>query len=140
MKVIDLFAGCGGMSLGFQNAGFEVISAYDNWQSAVDVYSHNFDHPIKLLDLSQLEDYTEFKQHHADIIIGGPPCQDFSSAGKRDETLGRADLTITFANIIHDVRPQWVVMENVDRIRKSFVLKQAKSIYNLQVIHSMKLL
>lgn len=45
-KIIDLFAGCGGMSLGFQNAGFEIISAYDNWQPAIDIYSANFNHPI----------------------------------------------------------------------------------------------
>lgn len=47
-KIIDLFAGCGGMSLGFQNAGFEIISAYDNWQPAIDIYSANFNHPIIL--------------------------------------------------------------------------------------------
>ena len=54
-KIIDLFAGCGGMSLGFQNAGFEIISAYDNWQPAIDIYSANFNHPIIKKDLSKEE-------------------------------------------------------------------------------------
>ena len=57
------------------------------------------------------------------MIIGGPPCQDFSSAGKRDETLGRADLTYHYANIISTYKPKWFVMENVERIKKSGILK-----------------
>ena len=51
-KTIDLFSGCGGMSLGFQNAGFEVLAAYDNWKPAVDVYKLNFGHPIFSEDLA----------------------------------------------------------------------------------------
>ena len=45
MKVIDLFCGCGGMSLGFQNAGFDIVAAYDNWKPAIDIYQKNFQHP-----------------------------------------------------------------------------------------------
>lgn len=45
MDCVDLFSGCGGMSLGFQNAGFNIKAAFDNWQTAVDIYSANFDHP-----------------------------------------------------------------------------------------------
>lgn len=63
------------------------------------------------------------------MIIGGPPCQDFSSAGKRDETLGRADLTISFANIVSEAKPEWFVMENVERITKSGILKEALQIF-----------
>jgi len=129
MKTIDLFAGCGGMSLGFQNAGYRLLVAYDKWQEAIDVYTTNFQHPAKLCDLDELDNYEELKSYHADIIIGGPPCQDFSSAGKRDETLGRADLTVKFSEIISEVKPQWFVMENVPRIKKSYVLKQAKRIF-----------
>jgi len=62
-------------------------------------------------------------------IIGGPPCQDFSSAGKRDETLGRADLTLSYANIVVHAKPEWFVMENVERIMKSKILKEAISIF-----------
>ncbi|MGE7780442.1 DNA cytosine methyltransferase [Peribacillus sp. NPDC097264] len=119
MKIVDLFSGCGGMSLGFQNAGFEVVAAYDNWDKAIDIYQKNFDHPIFKCDLANLDDFSEIQDHKPDMIIGGPPCQDFSSAGKRDESLGRSDLTIKYANIIKEVKPNYFVMENVDRVEKS---------------------
>ena len=45
MKVVDLFCGCGGLSLGFENAGMDVVAAFDNWQDALIVYRHNFSHP-----------------------------------------------------------------------------------------------
>ena len=93
MKIIDLFAGCCGLSLGFQNAGFEIVAAFDNWQPAIDIYKLNFLHPILKLDLSANNDFNIFKAYEPDMIIGGPPCQDFSSAGKRNES-ERADLTI----------------------------------------------
>lgn len=127
MQVVDLFSGCGGMSLGFMQAGFDVIAAFDHWDAVQIIYEANFDHDFYRVDLSQGTPDI-LKMLSPDIIIGGPPCQDFSSAGKRDETLGRADLTITFAQIVVDIRPQWLVMENVERIRNSAVLRQAKAI------------
>jgi DNA (cytosine-5)-methyltransferase 1 len=129
MKVIDLFAGIGGLSLGFQKAGFEVVAAYDNWQAATDIYKANFKHDVRHKDLSKISDYLIFKDYHPEIIIGGPPCQDFSSAGKRNENLGRADLTISFAQIVSNVKPTWFVMENVERITKSVTLQQALKIF-----------
>ena len=119
MRTIDLFSGCGGMSLGFQNAGFDVVAAFDNWQPAIDVYKENFQHPIFNTDLSDNEIYSFICDFNPDMIIAGPPCQDFSSAGKRNETLGRADLSIAFTDIVTRIQPQWFVMENVDRITKS---------------------
>lgn len=129
MRVIDLFAGCGGLSMGFQKAGLEVVAAFDSWKEACDIYAANFDHPIFQTDLSSLEDLTILKEWEPDMIIGGPPCQDFSSAGKRDETLGRAALTISYARIISEVKPEWFLMENVARIRKSRVLQEAISLF-----------
>lgn len=128
MRVIDLFSGCGGMSLGFQNAGFEIVAAYENWDRAVDVYRKNFNHSIYEYDLSNVEDYDEFKRHNPDIIIGGPPCQDYSSAGKRkaDEN---ANLTIDYANIVVNVKPKYFVMENVDQIMKYDVYLRAVDIF-----------
>lgn len=120
LKVIDLFAGCGGLSLGFQNGGYNIVSAFDNWKEAIKLYRKNFNHEIIECDLNDLKgDYTIFKNYNPDMIIGGPPCQDFSSAGKRNENLGRGDLTVTFAELIGEIKPQWFVMENVDRIIKS---------------------
>ena len=128
MKTVDLFAGCGGLSLGFQNQGFEIIEAFDNWEKAIKIYEKNFNHKITNLDLS-LENAKEMiKSKKAEIIIGGSPCQDFSSAGKQEEK-GRADLTLKFAEIIESSSPEWFVMENVERITKSNILKEAKNIF-----------
>ncbi len=129
MRTIDLFSGCGGLSLGFQNAGFNIQAAFDNWDSALAVYKANFDHPIHKLDLASNEAPKTIYQLNPDMIIGGPPCQDFSSAGKRDESLGRADLTISFANIVEFCQPQWFLMENVARITKSPILNEAITIF-----------
>jgi DNA (cytosine-5)-methyltransferase 1 len=102
MKIIDLFSGCGGMTLGFQNAGHSICAAFDKWEPAIKIYKANFpNHPIFDCDLSDEKlDMSLLTQYEPEMVIGGPPCQDFSSAGKRDETLGRADLTIAFAKIV----------------------------------------
>lgn len=129
MKFIDLFAGCGGMTLGFQNAGFEAVAAFDNWEPAIKVYRANFVHNIHKLDLGNWqESLRTLNAYQFDMIIGGPPCQDFSHAGKRDESLGRADLTVSFARIVAYTKPKWFVMENVDRTVKSQRYKRAGEI------------
>ena len=128
MKAVDLFSGCGGMSLGFQNAGFEVLAAYDNWDPAVSVYKDNFKHPIFQMDLKSSEAIAHIAQFKPDIIFGGPPCQDFSIAGKREFEGRRADLTLRFAEIVSTLKPEWFVMENVYNIEKSPVLAQAMDI------------
>ncbi len=128
-RTVDLFSGCGGLSLGFQNAGFEVVQAFDNWKPAISVYKENFNHPISDIDLSSDNAIEFIESLKPNVIIGGPPCQDFSSAGKRDETLGRADLTISYAKIMSAIKPEWFLMENVERIKKSRILKEAISIF-----------
>ncbi|MBE9095668.1 DNA cytosine methyltransferase [Tychonema sp. LEGE 07203] len=124
MRTVDLFSGCGGLSLGFQNAGFNVVAAFDCWRPAIEVYTENFQHPIFDKDLSQADVCSFIGDFNPDIIIGGPPCQDFSSAGKRDENLGRGDLSLAFANIITSIKARWFVMENVARIQKSQILQK----------------
>lgn len=128
-KAIDLFAGCGGMSLGFENAGFDVLCAYDFWQPAIDIYEANFSHPIHKVDLSKQDIVDELKALKPDIIIGGPPCQDFSIAGKRDFQGKRANLTMIYSHIIEAVRPQWFVMENVYNIEKSPIFEEALNVF-----------
>ena len=123
LRVIDLFCGCGGLSLGFQNAGYEIISAFDNWDEAISIYEKNFTHPIIKRDLSQTDDISDIASLNPDMIIGGPPCQDYSSAGHRDESLGRANLTISFAEIVTKIRPELFLMENVPTIQKSDKLR-----------------
>ena len=129
LKVVDLFCGCGGLSLGFQQAGFNVVAAFDNWPAAIEVYKKNFSHPIFAKDLGNTAEISDILSFKPDMIIGGPPCQDFSSAGHRDETLGRADLTLSFADIIRQVRPKYFLMENVPTIQKSPKLAEVLSIF-----------
>lgn len=122
LKVVDLFCGCGGMSLGFQTAGFEIIAAFDNWAPAVSVYRTNFNHPIYEQSLDDNSVQLNIKEMQPDIIIGGPPCQDFSSAGHRNVSLGRAILTKTYCDIITTSLPKYFVMENVPAITKNAIL------------------
>lgn len=130
MKVVDLFSGCGGLSLGFAMAGFNIVAAYDNWKVALETYRLNFKHKAVMLDLKDVDHSVGvISQDKPDMIIGGPPCQDFSSAGKRDENNGRGDLTVCYSNIVDKIRPQWFVMENVERILKTNKLQQAKVIF-----------
>ncbi len=130
MRVVDLFCGCGGLSLGFEKAGMDVVAAFDNWQDALAVYRSNFTHPAIKADLMDVEmSVKAIHPYSPDMIIGGPPCQDFSSAGKRDENNGRGGLTIAYAEIISKIRPQWFVMENVERILKTQKLQDALAIF-----------
>ena len=128
MRCVDLFAGCGGLSLGFQNAGFDVVAAYDRWPAAVAIYRENFDHPVFEADLYQEDVVEDIESYRPDIIIGGPPCQDFSIAGARNRG-ERANLTIRFAKIIAAIKPKWFVMENVYNIERMDVLPEALAIF-----------
>jgi DNA (cytosine-5)-methyltransferase 1 len=125
ITAVDLFSGCGGLSLGFQQAGVEILAAIDNWNIALDVYQENFRHLVINQDISDESVTTKIIRKIApEMIVGGSPCQDFSSAGKQDVNGGRANLTYNFANIICEIKPKWFVMENVQRITKSNVLPQ----------------
>jgi DNA (cytosine-5)-methyltransferase 1 len=125
MTAVDLFSGCGGLSLGFQEAGIEILAGIDYWDIALNVYQENFQHLVINQDLSdEIAAIKIIKKLSPEMIIGGSPCQDFSSAGKRDVNGGRANLTYHFTNIICAIKPQWFVMENVQRITKNHILTE----------------
>ena len=129
MRVVDIFCGCGGLSLGFEKAGFDIVAGIDNWDAAISVYKQNFSHDVYNINLMDIDTAVNtIKPLYVDMIIGGPPCQDFSSAGKRDENNGRGDLTISFAQIVAKTGTEWFVMENVARITKTAKLQEAKKI------------
>ena len=124
-SVVDVFSGCGGLSLGFEKAGFDVLCGVDSWGCAVETYSANFDHPCVNVDaggvdavVGVLSPFFEGTEVVRPGLIGGPPCQDFSSAGKRVEG-GRAGLTEKFAEVAGVLRPGFVVMENVPQAVKA---------------------
>lgn len=130
-KVIDLFCGGGGLSQGLADAGMNIVAAFDNWDPALDFYKKNIpDHHVAKLDLTNSE-VVSSKLHEFDfnMIVGGPPCQDFSSAGKRDEKGRRANLTISFAEVISKLQPDFFIMENVDRAQKTQTFAKALSIF-----------
>lgn len=130
MRTIDLFSGCGGMSLGFQNAGFDIVAAFEYWDTALECYSKNFSHPAFKADLSDTNKAIEVITPFApELIIGGPPCQDFSHAGKRIEA-SRASLTESYAKIITTILPRYFVMENVDRAQKSNAYQKARILFH----------
>jgi DNA (cytosine-5)-methyltransferase 1 len=121
-----LFSGCGGLSLCFQKAGFTIVKAFDMWKPAIETYKKNFDHPISNTDLNDTEAVmAELENETFDMVIGGPPCQDFSHAGKRVEG-ARADLTEKFVDIVIKSGVQLFLMENVDRAKKSSAYTKAR--------------
>ncbi len=85
LKVVSLFCGIGQMDSGLEQAGFEIVAAYDSWSAAVKVYNANHAPVAVVADLKELS-RSDLPAH--DLIIGGPPCQPFSMAGKRQ---GHAD-------------------------------------------------
>lgn len=124
MRCVDLFCGCGGLSSGFSQAGYEVVLGIDKWEKALNIYKKNFSHKALEEDITdEVRIVSLLKQFNPEILIGGPPCQDFSSAGKRDITRGRADLTYHYTNIVCRYKPKYFVMENVDRIISSYILR-----------------
>jgi len=117
------------LSLGFQDAGIPIVASYDNWERAIDIYNANFAHKAAKLDLSDVAaSVKELRKHDFNMIIGGPPCQDFSHAGKRKEQ-DRAELTKCYADIVVSLKPEIFVMENVDRIIKSKAWGIAKTTF-----------
>lgn len=130
IRTVDLFAGAGGLSLGFEQAGFEVVAAYDWWQPAIECYEANFKHPIHEWDLQDVDMTVEHvREYKPDLIVGGPPCQDFSSAGKRTEG-SNASLTEAFAEIAINCNPVAVVMENVPRAKSSWAWQGARELFH----------
>lgn len=125
MKAVDLFSGCGGMTLGFERAGIDVVAGFDNLRPAVEIYKDNFTHPVIEKDLCDKDSIVMVKEFKPDLVMGGPPCQDYSIAGKR-KIGARANLTIRFAEIVTGACPEWVVFENVYNIERFGTLPKMK--------------
>ena len=84
IKTIDLFAGCGGFSCGFEKAGFKITSAVEFDKTIAESYKANHSETNVIADdIKNVDNSNTFKKNDADVIIGGPPCQGFSMAGAR---------------------------------------------------------
>jgi DNA (cytosine-5)-methyltransferase 1 len=118
LNVIDLFCGCGGMSKGLTDAGLNIIAGIDIWDKAVQNYNKNFEHKAYCEDLTQLspEKFNELYNKNneiIDLIVGGPPCQSFSIAGKRDKNDPRNALFMEYVKYLDYFKPKAFIMENV---------------------------
>lgn len=116
-KLLDLFCGAGGLSLGFEANNFEVVKAIDINKHAVETYNHNRKKCIaEVKDISEInEDFIE-KLGGVDGIIGGPPCQGFSTAGQRIIDDERNKLYREYFKILEITHPKFFVIENVTGI------------------------
>ena len=123
-KYIDLFAGAGGMSLGFDKAEFENILAVEYDKCFAETYSFNFPkHNLKVADIKNISN-EEIKKivrnNKIDVIIGGPPCQGFSIAGKIGRNFiddERNQLFKEFVRFVEVIKPRIFVMENVAALK-----------------------
>lgn len=117
-NVIDLFAGCGGLSKGFMDAGFNVIVGVDNEQSALNTFELNHKGSVGLnADLSKQETFDEIKRiagdKEIDVVIAGPPCQGFSLTGPRNFDDPRNKLYLAVIELVRQYRPKGFIIENV---------------------------
>lgn len=117
--VLDLFAGCGGLSYGFQEAGYNIIGFVEKWEPAIETFLKNHPSTIHLGgDIQKIRDHELLKyKDKVDVIVGGPPCQGFSMCGKRDPADPRNRLYREYLRFVRIIRPKAIVMENVQGLR-----------------------
>lgn len=116
-KIIDLFCGCGGLSKGFEMAGFESILGIDFWKDAIETYNYNRQNKVGICeDISKIDnEFLDKLMNENEIVgvIGGPPCQGYSTVGKRDILDDRNYLYLQYCRIVERVKPDFFVLENV---------------------------
>ena len=131
MKVLDLFCGSGGLTQGLKDAGLNIVLGIDIWDTAIESYQKNFEHPSYCIDLatfSPKECQEKFGLQDLDIIVGGPPCQGFSMAGKRDQKDPRNSLFMEFVKYLEFFQPKMFLFENVMGILSMKTQDNQKSI------------
>ncbi len=146
-NIIDLFAGCGGLSLGFEMAGYSIPVAVEKDAWASETYKKN--HPdtnVFTNDITQLFDLSSLVPSNIviDGIIGGPPCQGFSLSGNRDKNDPRNSLFMEFVRFVNFFKPKFFVMENVtgilsmktktgDSVKELIINEFTKEGYNVNI-------
>jgi DNA (cytosine-5)-methyltransferase 1 len=134
---ISLFCGAGGCSLGFKQAGYEILYANDKDSAAIRTYKRNFpdavcsNEDINNLNFNQILKDIEVAPGDLDVLIGGPPCQGFSTAGTRFWDDPRNHLLKSYIKALEILRPKWFIMENVEGLLTSnngkYVYEAAKA-------------
>lgn len=153
MRYIDLFAGAGGLSLGLHNAGFKGVFAIEKNADAFSTLKHNlidnkkhFDWPmwlpVKNHDICEF--LTVYRKEleklngQIDLVVGGPPCQGFSMAGKRDHTDIRNTMVHYYLDIIEIIRPKYLIFENVHGFTLEFKEDNNKKPYSQIVTEKLR--
>lgn len=127
LTVISTFTGCGGSSLGYKWAGFEELLAIDFDKNAVETFRLNFPEvPIWQRDIcsvtaQEILEFCNIKVGELDVLDGSPPCQGFSTAGKRKVNDSRNDLFKEYVRLIKDLQPKVFIMENVSGMIKGIM-------------------
>jgi DNA (cytosine-5)-methyltransferase 1 len=146
LEFIDLFSGCGGLSLGLINAGLHGLFAVEKSSDAFATFQHNLVKgnkvnqfswpswlPCEAITSSKLLKKYNQQLHELtgkiDLITGGPPCQGFSLAGKRNPKDPRNKLTNEYIKIVKIIQPKFLILENVKGFKASFSYKNKKKIY-----------
>lgn len=117
MRTVSLFSGCGGLDLGLIQAGFKIVVANDKMPEAVKTYQNNIGKNIVLGDLRESETRKQIlsfaKPGDIDLVVGGPPCQGFSTLGDKLSCDPRNNLFDSFADMVSILKPKYFLMENV---------------------------
>ncbi|EJY5651579.1 DNA cytosine methyltransferase [Vibrio cholerae] len=140
-KCISLFCGAGGCSLGFKQAGYSILYANDKDSAAVETYKNNFpdaicsNEDIDKVDFDQVLSEIGMRPGELDILIGGPPCQGFSTAGSRFWDDPRNHLLRSYVRALKTIQPKWFLMENVEGLLTSnkgkYIYEAAKAFIEL---------
>lgn len=125
LRCVDLFCGAGGFSLGFENAGFEILAASDYHETACKTYYENLGHPCLEIDVARLAEDVQplldtggFAPGDIDVVVGGPPCKGFSTAGIFNTDDPRTSLLNKYIDVLAKIRPRAIVIENVTGVKK----------------------
>jgi DNA (cytosine-5)-methyltransferase 1 len=133
--LVDLFSGCGGLSYGFENAGYKCIVGVDIDKPALKTFEHNHPHAKGMnLDLSKNESINcivnQINNRNVELIVAGPPCQGFSLTGTRNENDLRNKLFYSVFKLAEKVKPKFIVIENVQGIATLYNGRARKAIHD----------
>lgn len=129
MKAIDLFCGCGGLSAGLRDAGFDIVAGIDIESNYIQTFTENFPDSLSIcddvskIDSKELLNRLNLEVGELDLLAGGPPCQGFSKNVPRSQRQLDSEnntLVKTFLEHCENILPKWVLMENVAEMRNGF--------------------
>lgn len=159
LKYVDLFSGCGGLSLGIEESGFELVAAVEKSDMAARTFFHNyvdaaddqsvwqrylskpiFDQAAKKVIVDELGEVlkdqptmTRLQEENLDLVVGGPPCQGFSLAGRRDPSDVRNLLPWQYLEFVELTNPKAVVIENVVGMNQRFDAETESAFSQLKI-------